>query len=207
MTPPMEDLVNELFDSKLTKEGLVLIGSEDLLDLRAEGHSIIDFFDHLSKSYNYLLHGSPKEFTTPIKPTKLQRGSRQFKKYCSNSATFATPFGSMAIAKAVLSNEHSGLNYEWWIRNPLTIDISNLTEDTVQETGFVYLINGRSNFTNGSHYLSSDQVKGKDLARCVEWVRTDGKPTPFSARVEVSKEDLLQYHNIVDVSTGERISE
>lgn len=209
MTPPMEELVHDLLDRSLTDEGLILIGSEDLSDLRSEGYSPIDFFDHLSKSHNYLLHGSTNEFTTSINPTKFERIGEpdKVKKYHSKSATFATPFGSMAIAKAILSNKSSRLNYSWWIRKPLHIEIENITEDTIQETGFIYLINGRSNFTNGSHYLSDEQVRGKDLNRCVEWVRTDGETTPFTARVEVSKADLLPYHNIIDVSTGERILE
>ncbi len=203
----LEELTGVLFDRALDKseDGLVTISSEDLNLLRENKFSVEDFFNRLVRTNNYLLHGSTNEFTDSIKPTKLKRGTGQISKYGSKLVTFATPFGSMAMMKAIVSNKNASLSYDWWISGPLTVSINDLNEDTIKENGFVYLIEGRNDFVNGSRYLPLEHLNGRDLSRCVEWVRSDGRETPFIARIEVSKEDLLPYHNIRNGDTDKRI--
>ncbi len=184
------------------KEGSSVVSVNDLSQLKSAGYSAENLFDYLNKQYGSLMHGSRKEFNNPINPSKLD--TFKSKKFSAEYATFCTPFGSIALLKAILSNEQSILGYTMHLIDyPLNVEIENINENTVGNRGYVYIINNIDEFVNGIRFEPFEKRRLIHPNNWIEWIKIGKEPVFYNAVVSVEKSDFI--YPIFDVTNNKRI--
>jgi hypothetical protein len=161
--------------------GISIVSSKDLSQLKSAGCSAEDLFNHLSTQYNSLLHGSRTEI---------------FQEYLIPNAAgevFATDLASIALMKSIISNSgliYPGIQYPYFINeeDPLIVSITGLNENTIGQSGFVYILNQREGFEN--------DPKGS-------WQYVNRGRIPINAKIAVEKTDFT--YPIFDVTHNKRI--
>ena len=190
-------------DYKLNrKDGISVVSTMDLSQLKSVGYNAEDLFNHLSEHYRSFLHGSRTYFDSPIRPSKLSK--EKSKVFGSNYATFLTHFGSIALLKAILSNRGSNLGYSMHLNDvPLKVKIKDINENTIGKEGYVYLVNNSEGFVNGLNFESNKKQKMIDSRNWIEHVKIGSEPVSYNAVVSVVKTDFT--YPIFDVTNNKRI--
>ncbi|MBU1975395.1 MAG: hypothetical protein KKG59_03250 [Nanoarchaeota archaeon] len=185
----IDDFVNE---KEIMQPGISVVTRSDLLKL--PDYSTEQFLDHLVQQYGVLLRGSVDN----LDDTHL-RGDRI---YVSGKA-------SIAIMKAIISNRDltgDGLVYPYFIRvpkmiyspgsfsftseypifsipaNPFSVKIHGVHDQTIRDTGTVYVVSTTNNFTN---------------TPAGSWQHVTDEPVPIAAKIEIQKADFN--YPVIDV--------
>lgn len=170
-------------DYKLNrKEGISLVSTSDLSQLKSAGYTSEDLFNHLNKHYQSLLHGS----RTEISDDQLKQNG--------SGKVYGSDLAAIALMRAIVSNrglEYPGLQYPYFIdeKHPLEVRVHGINDDTIGQNGFIYVLNQRDGFEN-------------DPKGSWQYVRT-GQDVPIAAKIAVEKSDFT--YPIFDVTNNKRI--
>ncbi|MEK7463687.1 MAG: hypothetical protein AAB610_01000 [Patescibacteria group bacterium] len=151
---------------------------EDLSKLKEQGITTENFLDYLSEKYNFLFHGSRNNLSFSEQITSQGRG-----------VLFASSDPAIAILKAIYLNNAKNLSYPMNVidnRSNLVLTIEGPEEDTIGDTGYVYLIENSEEFEKDAN--SNWQYSKKDQ---------DGKGTKFVKKIQIEKSDFLYPVNII----------
>lgn len=134
------------------------------------------------KHNNVLLHGSRVNVSVSfLRPNR-------------NGEVFATNDARIAILKAIFSNrglKSPGLEYPYYIneRNPLTLRIHGINNNTIGDIGFVYIISDIGGFVNTPQGSWQYVKKNENV--------------PFSDRLEILRSDFT--YPVYDVTNRRKI--
>ncbi|MBT3814154.1 hypothetical protein HOE37_02050 [Candidatus Woesearchaeota archaeon] len=152
-----------------------VISSDDLDELRKGGLLVEDFLDYLNIEHQLLLHGSHCDFDGPIKSN-------------DEGIIYLTEFGSVALLKAVLSNEGTNLRYPTRIKRkhsfPITLD--GVNQKTIKSHGYIYLVGGDDTYLKGQGNI--------ELIKCCNGF---DDTIPYVSKLEVLLSDLQERHKII----------
>lgn len=164
------------------KEGVSVVSTVDLAQLKSLGCSIEDLLKRLCRRHHSLLHGSraciPEGYLKPNEVGKV----------------FASDLAAIALMRAILSNLNltdDGLEYSYYLGmlSTLSVNIHGIKEYTIGNSGYVYVINQRSGFKNRPFWSWQYIKKGQNV--------------PFAARIAVERSDFT--YPIYDVTNNKRI--
>ncbi|MFT4311203.1 MAG: hypothetical protein ACMXX7_01100 [Candidatus Woesearchaeota archaeon] len=176
-------LTDFIGDYKLDrKDGISIVSAKDLSQLKSAGYTSEDLFDHLSKHYQSLLHGSRTEISDNC---LKQNGAGK---------VYGSDLAAIALMRAIVSNrglEYPGLQYPYFIdeKNPLEVIIHGINDNTIGQEGFIYVLNQREGFENNP--------KGS-----WQYVKT-GQDVPIAAKIAVEKSDFT--YPIFDLTNNRKI--
>lgn len=164
------------------QEGISIVSARDLSQLKSAGYSVEDLFDHLSKHYQSLLHGSRTEI------------SDDYLKQNGTGKVYASDLAAIALMRAIISNKglkSPGLQYPYFINkeHPLKVRIHGINDDAIGQNGFIYVLNQRKGFEN-------------DPKGSWQYVR-NGQDVPIAAKVAVEKSNFT--YPVFDVINNRRI--
>jgi len=191
-------------DYKLNrKQGITVVNSQDIIELKSQGHSVEELLDYLNNSCQSLFHGSRADFEPAIRPSALSREKSEM--YKSDNAISATPFGAIALLKAILSNENANLSYpmDLYPDKRLVVDIEGLNEHTIGEKGYVYVINNIRGFVNEIEFRPIELIQRVNPKYRIEWIRPGKESIIYNAKICVDRLDFK--YDIIDKATGKII--
>lgn len=156
--------------------------SEAISDLDSSGYSKEYILDFLVKQFKVFLHGSRINIHDEFLRPNL------------NGDVFVTNDARIAILRAIFSNRgliSPGLRYPYLINenNPLILRIHGINNNTIGDSGFVYIISDTNGFSNSPPGSWQYVKKNANV--------------PFSDRLEILRSDFT--YRVYDVTNSKEL--